>query len=81
MIRLHGHLRHLPAKSPHARPELEAGDPANTLLARQSRLRLPAELIRDEALYAAGLLDLRIGGPSVRPRSRRASPNSPTAAA
>jgi len=37
------------------------------LLARQSRLRLPAELIRDQALYAAGLLDLRIGGKSVRP--------------
>ena len=54
-------------QSSHARPELEARDPDNTLLARQSRLRLPAELIRDEALFAAGLLDLRIGGPSVRP--------------
>jgi hypothetical protein len=50
-----------------ARPELTARDPENTLLARQSRLRLGAELIRDETLYAAGLLDLRIGGPSVRP--------------
>ena len=50
-----------------ARPELTAKDPDNTLLARQSRLRLPAELVRDEALSAAGLLDLRIGGPSVRP--------------
>ncbi|MBZ5620181.1 MAG: PSD1 and planctomycete cytochrome C domain-containing protein [Acidobacteriia bacterium] len=49
------------------RPELTASDPENTLLARQSRLRLPAELIRDEALYAAGLLDLRIGGKSVKP--------------
>lgn len=54
-------------QSSHARPELEARDPENTLLARQSRVRLPAEAIRDEALYAAGLLDLRIGGPSVRP--------------
>jgi hypothetical protein len=54
-------------QSSNARPEVEAKDPANTLLARQSRLRLPAELIRDEALYAAGLLDLRIGGKSVRP--------------
>lgn len=50
-----------------ARPELESKDPDNTLLARQSRVRLPAELIRDEALSAAGLLDLRVGGPSVKP--------------
>ena len=50
-------------QSSNARPELAAKDPDNTLLARQSRLRLPAELIRDEALYAAGLLDLRVGGP------------------
>jgi mono/diheme cytochrome c family protein len=50
-----------------ARPELENRDPGNTLLARQSRLRLPAELIRDEALSASGLLYPAIGGPSVRP--------------
>src|ERR1019366_10411137 len=44
-------------QSSNARPELAAKDPENTLLARQSRLRLPAELIRDEALSAAGLLE------------------------
>ena len=49
------------------RPELDSKDPANTLLARQSRLRLPAELIRDAALAAAGLLDTRVCGRSVRP--------------
>jgi len=50
-----------------ARPDIEQRDPDNTLLARQARLRLPAELVRDEALYAADLLDLRIGGRSVKP--------------
>jgi len=54
-------------QSSHARPELEAKDPSNTLLAHMSRLRLPAELVSDQALSAAGLLDLRIGGPSVKP--------------
>jgi len=54
-------------QSSKSRKELEAKDPDNVLLARQSRVRLPAELIRDSALTASGLLDPAIGGPSVKP--------------
>jgi hypothetical protein len=42
-------------------------DPANRLLARQSRIRLDAEILRDRALSASGSLTTRIGGPSVHP--------------
>ena len=49
------------------RADLANRDPENTLLARQSRLRLPAELIRDSALQAGNLLLDTVGGPSVRP--------------
>jgi len=41
-------------------------DPDNVWLARMSRVRLPAEAIRDQALAVAGLLVHRTGGPSVR---------------
>ncbi|MBK6942316.1 MAG: DUF1553 domain-containing protein [Planctomycetes bacterium] len=44
-----------------------AKDPENSLLARGPRLRLAAEMVRDNALYAAGLLVESIGGKSVKP--------------
>ena len=50
-----------------ARPELSEVDPGNRLLARQNRLRLEAEIIRDAALTASGLLTSTVGGPSVFP--------------
>ncbi len=46
---------------------LLAADPDNRTLARQSRHRLEAELVRDNALAICGLLVRRIGGPSVKP--------------
>ena len=48
-------------------PEAEAADPLNVLFARQNAVRLPAELIRDNALAISGLLNTDIGGPSVMP--------------
>src|SRR5205085_1294575 len=50
-----------------ARPELTQRDPLNVLVARQSRLRLEAETIRDVMLASSGLLVRKVGGPSVRP--------------
>lgn len=49
------------------RGDLTARDPNNRFLARQQRLRLDAEIVRDAALSASGLLTSKIGGPSVFP--------------
>lgn len=48
-------------------PALEERDPENRLLARQSRYRVDAEVVRDTALAVSGLLTESFGGPSVRP--------------
>jgi hypothetical protein len=50
-----------------ANPKLEAKDPDNRLLARQSRFRVDAEVVRDIALATADLLVEKFGGPSVKP--------------
>jgi hypothetical protein len=49
------------------RPDLASADPRNRLLARQNRLRVEGEIVRDLALAVSGLLDDRVGGPSVFP--------------
>jgi hypothetical protein len=54
-------------QSSHMREDLRTIDARNLLLARQNRLRLDAELVRDAALAASGLLTRTIGGPSVFP--------------
>jgi hypothetical protein len=50
-----------------ASADLLARDPDNRLLARQGRWRLPAEGVRDTALFASGLLVEQLGGASVHP--------------
>ncbi len=54
-------------QSSHVTPELLERDDRNRLLARGPRLRMDAEMIRDNALAIAGLLDLTQFGPSIRP--------------
>jgi hypothetical protein len=54
-------------QSSHRREAAERVDPLNKLISRQTRLRVDAEVVRDLALAASGLLESRIGGPSVYP--------------
>jgi hypothetical protein len=54
-------------QSSRASASLVQHDPENRLLARGPRFRLPAELVRDNALEISGLLSPVVGGPSVKP--------------
>ena len=54
-------------QSSNARADAAVTDPLNLLLARQNRLRLDAEIVRDVALHASGKLATKMGGPSVHP--------------
>lgn len=54
-------------QSSHTRPELAERDPYNEWLSHQNRLRVEAEIIRDQALSVSGLIKHKIGGRSVNP--------------
>lgn len=60
-------MSHTYRQSSFATKEMLEKDPENKLYARMSSYRLPAEMIRDNALAASGLLVRDIGGPSVKP--------------
>ena len=54
-------------RSSNASSAIRESDPENRLMARQARYRIDAEMVRDAALAASGLLARTIGGPSVKP--------------
>lgn len=54
-------------QSSQASDELTARDPYNRLIARGPRVRLPAETVRDQALFVSGLLSSKMYGPAVHP--------------
>ena len=58
---------HTYKQSSDVRPALVKVDADNKLVARQRRLRLPAEVVRDSVLAVSGLLSHKVGGPSVYP--------------
>lgn len=60
-------LSHAFTQSATISPELNERDPANRYLARGPRLRLTAEMIRDQALSVSSLLSGTVGGPPVHP--------------
>lgn len=60
-------MSHTYRQSSRERADVKLRDPHNYLLARQQRLRLDAEIIRDVALSASGLLCKKLGGPPVYP--------------
>ncbi|MBX3438476.1 MAG: DUF1553 domain-containing protein, partial [Planctomycetaceae bacterium] len=60
-------MSHTYRQSSSERPELRQKDPENYLLARQTRLRLDAEIVRDVALCASGLMSPKFHGPPVFP--------------
>ena len=54
-------------QSSHVREDLAERDPRNRLLARQTRMRMEAEIVRDVSLAASGLLSTKMHGPGVHP--------------
>lgn len=60
-------MSHAYRQSSQASQEMREKDPNNIFLARSNSYRLPAEMIRDNALAASGLLVQQVGGKSVRP--------------
>ena len=60
-------LSHTYRQSSSLRPELRDADPLNRMLASQNPRRLEAEIVRDNALAIAGLLNTEMGGPPSKP--------------